>query len=478
MRIPKLLQNSVAYSIVTVLQKGLSFLLLPIYTLYMSPADYGIMGVSFSVASFLSIFMTLSLGAASARFYYKRKDDADYIKRLYGTIVTIVLINSVVFGSIFICLHKWLIDPFLGNIDFFPFVLLAVLSTIVSPLYLYFQEYLQTLQKGVYYSINAMINFLIQVCLSVIFLVVFKWGVVGILAANLITAVIFFIYAFVVFSRSFKWGIDNDIAKESFKYSLPLVPHQLAAWSNGTIDKLLVNGLKTEADAGLYNLGQQYSSMMGIITSSVNRAYVPWFYDMARQGEEGRKIITKVANMLVCLIAWVAVALSLYGKELLNLMVQNPEYDGVWTLIPFLVIGYLFQGLYLFFVNVLFLNHTKNVFLITITSMSVNVLLNILFIPQWGCMGSALAFSTTFLFQSLLALGISMKKEKEFRYNWIQMYFICFIGCFFSLSSILFDTLPLLLCISGKTFIILTLALLIVLRYKGVIGLLKDMLHK
>lgn len=478
MKIPKLLQNSIAYSVVTVLQKGISFLLLPIYTLYMMPADYGILGVSVSVASFLSIFMTLSLGAAAGRFYYKRKDDEKYIQRLYGTLVTIVLLNSILMGGAFIALHRWIIDPFLGNIDFIPYVLLSLLTAMVSPLYLYFQEYLQTIQDGVYYSVNSIICFVIQVGLSVFFLAVFKWGVLGVLSANLITAIIFFFYALIVFSKRFKWGIDKDIAKDSFNYALPLVPHQLAAWSNGTIDKLIVNGLKSETDAGLYNLGQQYSSVMGIVTNSINHAYVPWFFDKVNYGEEGRKMIKKVAELLICIITFVAIAMSLFGKELLDLMISNPEYDGVWMMIPLLVTGYLFQGLYFFYVNILYLNHPQNVFTITLTTMAINIGLNFLLIPIWGCMGSALVFAITFLIQSIITLIISMKKEKEVRYNWTSMYVICFLGVLFSMPALLLGSMGLFAGIGVKTAILAVFAAIIFFRYKDEFELLKTLIHK
>ena len=476
MKIPRLLQNSIAYSVVTVLQKGISFLLLPIYTLYMTPADYGILGVSSSVASFLTIFMTLSLGAAAARFYYKKKEDENYVKRLYGTLVTIVLLNSIVMGGAFICLHQWIIDPFLGNIGFMPFVFLALLTTIVSPLYHYYQEYLQTLQKGLSYCVNSMCFFVIQIGLTLVFFVVYKLGVIGVLAANLITSVLFFFYALIVFSKHYKWGVDKEIAKESFKYSLPIVPHQLASWSNGTIDKLLVNGLKSESDAGLYNLGQQYSSLMGIVTSSINRAYVPWFYDKVRYGEEGRNSIKKVAEILISIIAFVAIAMSLFGKELLGLMISNPAFNGVWTMIPLLVSGYLFQGQYCFFVNVLFLNHPKYVFLITLSAMAINVGLNILFIPIWGCMGSALVFTIAFLAQSIIALIISSKKEKEVRYNWRSMYAICFLGVFCSVSALLLGSFDILTAIGMKFGILLLFATIIIFRYREEFELLKTLI--
>ena len=77
MQIPKILQNSAIYTIIMVLQKGISFFLMPLYTAFLSPSDYGILGIVSSVSSLMAVFITLGLEAAAASFlgiclHYKR----------------------------------------------------------------------------------------------------------------------------------------------------------------------------------------------------------------------------------------------------------------------------------------------------------------------------------------------------------------------------------------------------------------------
>ena len=452
-----------------VLQKGISFFLLPIYTLYLSPADYGVLGVSSSLSSFISIFITFSLGASAGRFYYSHNKDEAYSQKLYGTIITIVLINSIFWGSLFILLHKWIIDPFLGNIDFYPYIFLGFLNVIVTPLYQLFQEYLQTRQEGLHFGINSMCFFILNVAFTIIALCIFNSGVLGILISNLATAFIFFIYAVFFFLKKLKMGVDSKIAKESFKYALPLVPHALANWSNGTIDRLLVNGLKSESVAGLYNLGQQYSSVMNFICNAANQAYVPWFYDKVNYGTAGLQQIKKMAEAIIAVLSLIAIVMSLFAKELLGIMVTNPDYDNVWKIIPFLVVAYLFHGLYFFFVNVLFLKDTKIVFTITIATMAINIGFNVLLIPSYGYMGSGFAFLVTNLFQSVISLLISMKQNKEIRFNWLKMYAICFLTLGFSLSSLLMENMNVFLAIGLKILLVLFLLFLTLINYKQTI---------
>ena len=107
MQIPKLLKNSSIYTLVMVLQKGIGFFMLPLYTAYLTPTDYGIQAVVTSVSSFLSVFVTLGLDAAAQRFYYKYKAGEIEIKKIYGPVAVAILLNAVLIGVLFITGHKF-----------------------------------------------------------------------------------------------------------------------------------------------------------------------------------------------------------------------------------------------------------------------------------------------------------------------------------------------------------------------------------
>jgi len=250
MRIPNLIKNSAIYSFVTVLQKGIMFFLLPVYTAFLSPQDYGVLNVVTSISSFISIFVLFSLNASATRFYYQNKDP-EYSKNLWGTLTSFVVVNSIVIGTLFISLHRYFIDPFIGEINFYPLMFFGIVNVILSPLYLFFQTYLQTLQKGSFYGINSLIYFIFQVSLVILFLTIFNLGVLGVLLANVITSVVFFIYVGFVFLKKIKLGIKRIILKPALIYALPLLPHSLAAWTSGVLDRLLLNDMAGKAQTGL-----------------------------------------------------------------------------------------------------------------------------------------------------------------------------------------------------------------------------------
>ena len=412
-----------------VFQKGIGFVLLPLYTTYLSPTDYGIQAVVTSIASFLSMLLALDIDSAARRFYFKYNEDKEKARSMYGTAAVVIIINSFFWGGLIILLHNYILSPILGEVSFYPYVLLGLLYVLVNPLYLLYQSYLQTIQDGVTYGVNAFIYIIIQIGLNVLLLVVFNLGVLAILYSQLIVAVLFFIYVAIRFLPTLKIGIDKVFLKEALKYSLPIIPHTLANWSNDTLDKLFVNKIRSAADTGIFGLAQQYSSVVSIASNAINQAYFPWFMQKSDKGEFG--IIKKVSlasSLFVCVLASF---FALFSKEILDIMISNPEYSGVYLLIPFLVFAYVYKTFYLYFVDVLFLKDTKVIFTITWTTVAFSICANLVLIPFMGIIGAAIACTLTFVVKSIMALIISSVRNKQIRFNWMMMYSyatICFGG--------------------------------------------------
>jgi len=430
MKVPKIFKNSAIYTIVTFLQRCTAFLLLPLYTAFLTPADYGTVNVVLSVSSFMAVLIMVALNGAATRLHYKNKE-VGYRKKVWGTITTIVLVNSVFFGLLFISFHGILVDPFIGDIDFYPYALIALSYTIISPLYMLFQSYLQASQNAIHFGINTLINFLLQVGLTILFVVHYRMGALGLLSAYGITAFVFFIYVLTVFTPHLKFGIDKGITRFSLRYSLPLLPHQISLWSAGTIDNLFLNGLKGKSVAGIYGIAQQFGSVVATISYSFNQAFVPWFYELLEEGESGLKKIKQAGFCAVISYCITAFALSVFSQEVLNIMVSE-NFREAHKIIPFVAFAFVFNGIYNLFVNVLLIDKTEYVFVATLSGMAVNIVLNILLIPHWGFYGCGIACLMTYFVRSIIALILSLRKNKKIRYNYLSMYIMTFL--FFACS--------------------------------------------
>lgn len=478
MKLPSVFKNSTIYTVISILQKGISFLLLPIYTAFLSPDDYGVIGVVGSISSFISVFLTLGIGGAMSRFYYKNQDET-YRRLLYGTISIVIICNCIFFGTLFILGHSIFVDPFVGKIPFYPYVFIGIVNAIVTPLYLFFQNYLQTSQQAAKYGVNSMIFFILNIALILFSLYFLHLGVLGVLLSNLITALVFLLYVIIAFLPKLIFKFNLPIFKGWAKYTLPLLPHSLANWSNGMLDRLLVNGIRSQSDAGLYNLGQQYGSVVSSVAAGVNQAYVPWFFEKIAQGDEGKNDIRKLGEVTSWGMALIGLVLAIFSKEILGIMVHNPAYSEVWTIVPCIIFAYVFQSLYYFFVNVLFIKDTKYVFAITITTVFINVGLNLLLIPFYGFFGCAIACLVTYFSKSLFALLLSSYCNKEIRYNWFSMYISSFVALLLAMSSLYMSDIGTYYAIIIKSLICILFTFYVFVRYRRrLIPLVNKVIHR
>lgn len=467
MKFPKIVTNSALYSFTTLLQKGAAFFLLPLYTAFLTPEDYGIVNVVTSVSSFMAVLIMMALNGAATRFHYKKTDET-YRKELWGTITMIVVLCSLGWGSIFFILHRYLVDPFIGDIDFYPFAVVALANTVITPLYLLFQSYLQARQEALHYSINTFSNFLIQVSLAIAFIAIFKMGALGMLLANLITALIFFIYVIIMYIPKIKLSINKSIAKDSFSYSLPLLPHQISIWSAGTIDRLFLNGYKGKGITGIYSVGQQFGNVVGTIAFSVNQAFVPWFFQMIEKGKEGFRKIEQMGFVAVIGYSLIAFAISLFAPEILRIMVSE-KFRDAWQIIPLLSFAYVFHGVYFFFINILFVKDTNWVFIVTLSAMMIDVFLNIVLVPIWGFWGCGIACFMTYLSRSVFALILSRRKNKSIRYRALAMFTVPVFFLAISFVNWFFILLPFVWSLLIKLFICAAISFLFFWKYQNIL---------
>lgn len=457
----KIIKNTGIYSFVSVFQKAINLLLLPLYTIYLTQTEVGIIGIVFALINFLANIYLLSLHAAVNRFFFKYENKPYKLASLYKTNVVCILLSSMFFTTGLLLFREIIFDYLAKGIDFYPYILLGVISAFFKPLYILLQSLLQTEQKGVEFGKQNVAYFLINIFLTVIFLVVFKLACFGVLLSIAITNIILGMYSFYIFSTYIKNRFSVKILKESFTYSLPLIPHSLAGWSLSLIDRLLINGIKSTASVGLYTIGFQFGNIVNIIGAAINKVYVPWYFRNI-----GKKVeINEFSKLIVICICIFATIISLFSNDVLRFFVSNDFYKG-WVVIPFIAFAYVFNSLYYIFSTPLLQikNGTRYMPIISISVVILNTILNIVIIPYYGIIGASVATLISNVFGSLVALVI-VKIKNVNNMDWIKMYIFVFIMFFISLINFINDEWSFLMFIS-KLLLVTILVVIIAAYYK------------
>lgn len=462
----RLIKSSGIYGIVQILQKCIGLILIPVYTSLLSPDEKGITDVITTIVAFLSIFYSLSINSAVIRFYVDYKEDKKKLKDFWGTCISFVIINSLILTAIVIIFKDFIIIPIAGDIEFYPYILLGLISITLNPTYTIFQSTLQAKEESRKYAFNNLSYFIVNLVLNLVLIIGFRLGALGSLLALAITDVIFFIYTIIEFLPSITLKIDKSYLKNALKYSLPLLPHNLSGWAVSMIDRLFLNGMVSRAATSIYSTAAQFGNIINVLTSAINQAYVPWFFDRMKEKDKNEDEIVKMAEILTIVYCFLAMGMSLFGPEIFKLVVNERYYEG-WKVIPFISFAYVFNGIYYFFVNPLFYNRkgVKFIAIGTFTGALLNSVLNIIMIPKLGSVGSGIASLISMMLSCILVYIIS-KKIEPLKFNIVKMFSFTAVFLLISLLAFKINIESLIISILIKMIIVLVMLIISALFYQ------------
>jgi O-antigen/teichoic acid export membrane protein len=413
--ISKSFSNSTIYFFTSVLQKALSFFLLPIYTIYLGTEDYGLVSLILSFFGVITLLITLALNGSVSRYYFIYKNDLEKQKQFIGTIIIGVIINSLIWFVLLISFKNIITSIFLKNINFYPYIFVALLSTVTAPVFLIYQSILQIKQKATTYAVNSLSFFIFAITLNIIFIVINNMGALGMLLAGSLPNILFSFYA--VYSLIRKKHIllvfRLNYLKEALNYSIPLIPHVLSGTIADYISRNILYLRTSLGNVGLYNIAFQFGSVLDIILNSLYGALIPLYYNsLDERGEKEQKLI-RLFTLLFRLIAITCIFLSLFSKELVYIMTSKPEYYPSWIAIPIIALSILFSFLYSTYGTLLFYNikGTRYIWIASMSGNIANIFFTVYFTKFFTFVTPAIALVIQRAIMFLLVFFISRKIE-------------------------------------------------------------------
>lgn len=392
----KVFENSFLYTFSKLLVKGISFLLLPIYTMYLTPEDYGITNLAASFTQVATFIIAMSLHVAIIRFYAELKEDKMRLKRFYGTIITFISISGLVFFIVSMLFKNFIVDLFFDGIPFFPYILLTIVTLTFYTLHTIHGRIIESMQQGKKLTIINLIVFGLQVSINIYLIVVLELGALGILLGSFVVNLGYVIYMMIDLKRRdlIVFCVDLELLKESLSYSIPLMPHHLSTSIATFASRVFINKSITLATVGLYSVAWQFGGLIDIVQSSVHRAFTPWFYNLMNvRNEKNINEIKEFSYILITLYSLMYVIIGLFSQEIIILMTTS-KYIMAWTAIPILVMAFSVKSIYYFYVSVLFYykKASKKIFIATLIGSFADIFLAFILVPILGMYGSAISF--------------------------------------------------------------------------------------
>lgn len=380
---------SIWYTMCNLLQKGISFIIIPIYVRVLTTAEYGKYTVFQSWRDILIIFATLNLYCGVfTKAMVDYDDDRDiYTSSMQGlsTIITLIILGIYLVAT-----------KFWNNIfDLDTITMLLMFGYFLAyPAFSFWTVRMKVENK---YKSMVIITLLVSLAipglsLLLLFFTDMRENAVirGYLIIQCLVGLLFYIYQFYkgkVFYHEKYW-------KHAVKFNIPLIPHYLSLIVLGQADRIMIKELCGEEKAGIYSLAYQLSAIMNILISAINSSFVPWIYGALKNRDYDN--IRKISKQLCVLMGVMTLGITIVAPEIIMIIGTKEYMEAIWV-IPSVALSVFFTFAYNLFCNIEFYyNETHYVMIASSVGAVLNVILNYIFIQMYGFI--AAGYTTLFCY--------------------------------------------------------------------------------
>ena len=441
----KYLVNSAIYMAGSVLSQALSFLVLPIFTRYLTLDDYGILNYTNSIMTFLLILSKLSLNGFVIRHYFELKSEKQR-KELFGTIFLFLFIINIGFLFLEFLTFPYLLRRFSIQIPFHPYFKIALLINFLEIIPIIPEAYYRVTQKAWGYFWLTSVRAVLGIGLGLILVIGYNMGIMGRYYGNLYINLIFLVICTGIVFNVSKFSFNASTIRKGLGFSLPLIPGAIALVAIVSADKIILERYVPLSHIGIYSVGVTLGSALSIIVRGFFLAIEPEVYAAFNQKGFDKKII-RAKNNFLGFILCLGCLIIVFSREIVMLAASGKFYES-YTIIPFFVIGTIFRGAEILAGRTLVaLNKTLYQPLIIGAAFLVNIIGNLVFIPFMGIRGAALASTGSCILWFLFSIYVT-NKFVNIQWNCLRDTFLIGISCGASLLVMqiqLEATLPTLL---------------------------------
>ena len=387
----KIGKNSAIYGIGTILRNITALVMLPIYTRYLTPEDYGAVELLTMVVNLASMLLGLRITQAMFRFYIL-EDDAIRKNKIISTVFLSTLILSFFGVLVFLSCSSWLVPLVFGDdslVNAYRVFLITLISIAVSQTGM---AYIQAMQKPKLYLFFSIFSLALQVAFNIYFIVILELHLLGVVYGSLSSGLIVSIAlgAFIVYrvGISFDW----QIYKRLLKYVIPLVISTLAGFYAGYADKYFLRVYEGLYAVGIYSLAARISFVLVTVHSAFQQTWSAARFDIYKQSSYPNDIYNDVFRYMIVLLFLLAGGMAIFSYDLLYLL-SSPDFYSASGIIPILVIGVIMVTLRTFLnFGILLKEKTKYIAYAVWIKAFIATLLYVLLIPRFGVYGAVSAY--------------------------------------------------------------------------------------
>jgi O-antigen/teichoic acid export membrane protein len=428
----RLAKNTLTYGVGQILNRFISFLLLPVFTSYLTPTDYGIISILGLVVMVLTPVFSLGLGVATGICYFegnnqeRKKTTIWTAFAILGGSVSILALVGIAFA------RQISMVAFLTP-DHHYLVTISLLSTCLSILRTPLMLYLQFEEKAKTFVALTVVSTLTSISLSILMVVVLKRGVQGLIEGRLIAQAIGLALYLVPVAPKLRFRLGWSVSKELLRLGAPMIPSFAALFVLQQVNRYILQRFDGLEAVGIYTIGYNLGFVMNLFVNGFTSAWYPYFMSFIDKQTEARVLFGRILTYYVFGFGTLSLLFYIGAKPVVMIMTQPAFHQaykvaGLSATAQFLIgiASILLPGMY-------FAKEVKYYTLVQGVAALIAFGLNLSLIPLFGLLGAAAALMLGFLAMVVLLQMWNLKRKNyyfEVRYEWkrVLIFALVYVG--------------------------------------------------
>ncbi len=396
MQLLRLAKGTLTYGLGLMLNRMVSFLLLPLFTRYLTPEDYGVSALIGLLMVAMSGVFSLGTGNSMGICYFEETDRSARPAIVWTTAV-LLAVNATV-----LVLVLWSFAPPITKIlfqkvryaDILRIAVLALgLQTILEP----FWAYLRLEEKAKTFVAFSFLGTALTLGLSVYLIVFLGRGVRGLFEANLGSQLIILPVLIRYGWRHLPWRLEGRRVRPLVRIGFPSIFGLGAFLLIDYADRLILQRMLGLEQVGIYTIGYNFGMILLLAVGAFGNAWPPYFASFINKRQEAEQLFGKVLKYYLAVFGFFSLLLFVAARPLVELMTA-PAFHGAYSVVGLVGLAYMLKGCYLILLPGIFF--AKKLYLQAIIewiAAILNIALNLVLIPWLGKEGAAWATCLAYL---------------------------------------------------------------------------------
>lgn len=417
----ELVRNTIIILLGRFCTQFMSFFLLPLYTNILSSSEYGAYDLIVTYIALFAPVISLQIEMAIFRELIDSRGDNKKTDSIISSGLFSILIQFSICFLIYFLLYAFIDIPY-GKL-----ILLNTLAVLVSNI---FMQIARGLGENIKYSISSVISGVLIILLNIIFLVILKLNIAGMIIASILANIIAAVYLYFscyLYKRIKYSNIKKVIAYRLLKYSLPLVPNGLIWWIINVSDRTIISIFLGSGANGIYAVSNKFSSILMQIFNIFNLSWTE-SASVHIKDKDRDEFFSDVFNKTLKYSLTACLLLTTTLPFIFNILIDK-KYAESYVYIPILLIGMIFNIIVSFLGSIYVAKKLTNEIAKTSLGAGIlNIIINLLLIKYIGVYAAAISTVLAFFIMAIFRL-IDVQKYVKLRINLREFYieFILFL---------------------------------------------------